>query len=298
MTSFALIPRPSFLPSFTRWSALRDQRIAMTGHRGTLGRLLYTSLHECGNTPKTYPGDITNSSELKAWIALVRPSLFFHLAAIVPVAQVQAEPAAAMRVNAAANLGLVEALACHAPDSWLFHASTSHVYSLRPLDHTTPHLVAEEESCAPASFYGATKLAGECILRPLAARLGLRACIGRIFSYFHEQQAKTFLVPALRQRIAQTPAGGVLEVNDATSVRDLLPAECIVDAILYLAATRYVGTLNIGSGHGLAVGEVAARLVRLAHKSIKINGIVSPHAGALVANVHRLRAAIDQVREH
>ena len=295
---FALIRRPSFLPSFTRWPELRDKRIAMTGHRGTLGALLYSRLLAGRNTPKTYQGDVTDANALGAWIARVQPDLFFHLAAIVPVTRVQAEPVAAMRVNAVASLGLVEALACYAPGAWLFHASSSHVYSPQPLSRSAPRRLTEEAPCTPASLYGATKLAGECIVRPLTTQLGLYACIGRIFSFFHAQQAGTFLIPALCQRIAQATVGSKLEVYDATSVRDLLPAECVIDAILYLAVARHVGTVNIGSGRGLAVGAIATRLVRLAHKQITVQGVTAPHPGTLVADVRRLRTVIDEVVGH
>jgi nucleoside-diphosphate-sugar epimerase len=285
-----LVRRPAFLPPFRDGGALRGARIGLTGQRGTLGALLAQRLQPQGIVVDGYAGDVSDEAALAAWIAALRPTLVFHLAAIVPVTRVQAEPVQAMRVNAFAPLGLVDALARHAPDAWLFHASTSHVYA-SPASGRVRRL-AETAPCDPVSLYGATKLAGERVLAPLAAQFGVSTCIGRIFSYFHESQAPSFLVPGLVARIEAAAPGSVLDVADADSVRDLLYAGHVVDAILHLAARRHTGLLNIASGRGRTVGSLADALAAQAGKHLTVRHLPAARPTALVADVTRLRTAL------
>ena len=297
MNPYALVRRPAFLQPFARWDKLRGERIALTGHRGTLGSLLVERFAAAGVNVMTFTGDIRDINSVDSWLGSCRPTRLFNLAAVVPVRRVQAEPVAAMQVNAIAVINLAEALARHSPDAWLFQASTSHVYAPKPLIPGAPRKLTETSQCNPASFYGSTKLAGEHILRPLAARLSLSTCIGRIFSYFHARQSSEFLIPSLRNRIDQAPINSTLDVADATSVRDLLPAEVMIDAILYLAAARHVGTVNIGSGSGLAVGAVAEHLIEIMGKDLNVNLIASENPGALIADVRRLRKIVLEAEE-
>jgi nucleoside-diphosphate-sugar epimerase len=150
----------------------------------------------------------------------------------------------------------------------------------------------EDHPLEPTTIYGATKLAGERVLAPLAAQFGVSTCIGRIFSYFHESQAPSFLVPGLVARIEAAAPGSVLDVADADSVRDLLYAGHVVDAILHLAARRHTGLLNIASGRGRTVGSLADALAAQAGKHLTVRHRPAARPTALVADVTRLRTAL------
>lgn len=279
-----LVARPAFLPVFNDWAAIRGARIAITGASGTLGSLLCERLAASGLTFSCFDGDVTDAARLAAWIAHTRPTGLFHLAAIVPLGAVDADPARAMAVNATSLLTLASAVATHAPDCWVFYASTSHVYgsSDLPLD--------EASAIRPISLYGATKLAGEAILGPLACRLGIRLCVGRIFSYFHERQDSSFLVPGLVQRITAAPIGGRVEVRNANSRRDFLHAAMVVDAMLHALSRRIDCSLNIASGESISVLEIAERLTVISGKEVELVPVESDHMTSIVADILRLRA--------
>ena len=120
-------------------------------------------------------------------------------------------------------------------------------------------------------------------------RLGARYCIGRVFSYTHARQRLPYLVPSLRQRIADLPAGAALEIDNPSAVRDIQDAEQIVDAILQLARRGATGTVNIGTGVGVSVGDIARAVARSLGRTITVAGSDRAAAGALVADTTRLR---------
>lgn len=283
-----LVPRPRFLPQFATWGALRGLRFGITGHRGVLGSLLIDRLTNADIPAVAYDGDVADAASMTRWIKATRPEVMFQLAAIVPVQKVQAGPVKAMRVNATSLLPLSEAIAEYAPDCWVFLGSTSHVYDTISTGRRV-HL-SESSPTSPVSLYGATKLAGERIMVPLARHFGTRLCVGRIFSYFHEQQPPAFLIPNLVARIQRARQGEILDVHDSDAIRDFLHADMVVDAILHLCARRYAGTVNIASGRATSVGMMAERLVAASGKDVLVRHVPSEHVTKLVADVARMRS--------
>jgi GDP-4-dehydro-6-deoxy-D-mannose reductase len=275
---------------------MQGVKIGITGHRGILGSLLTARLANENFAFAAFAGDVTCANAVSEWVQEIRPDVVFHLAAVVPVQKVQANPVEAMRVNGVSNLFLVDAIAKHAPDCWLFYSSTSHVYLPRRAGDGAA-AIPESGACDPISLYGATKLAGEKILRPLAAHYGIQTCVGRIFSYFHECQPLPFLVPSLLQRVEQSQPGAILEVVESNSMRDFLHGDAVVDAILCLSAARYDGIVNIGSGQCRTVGSIADEIVRSSGKGLGIKHIYSDHPTSLIANVSRLRSVLSSSQE-
>ena len=295
MNLSALCPRPDFLRPFDDWSRFEGIRFGLTGHRGTLGALLASRLRQAGATISTFDGDVTDEPRLTLWVSNAKPHIVFNLAAVVPVEKVNEDPAQAMRVNSVAPFFLAEALRRSTTDAWLFHASTSHVYSASIANiGINPPRLSESACCIPASLYGATKLAGERILAPLADALGSRVCIGRIFSFFHETQPASFLIPGLVKRISCVNPHDAIEVNNPEAIRDFLYADHVVDALLHLAAHRCTGVVNIASGHGMSVRSIAKRLVCLSTKPVQIRDVQRGNVTSLVADVSKLEKLLNQ----
>lgn len=279
-----LIPRPEFLSEFKDWGSISDVRVALTGANGTLGKLLVERFAEAGVQVTCFQGDVTNVQQIHNWIARSRPQALIHLAAIVPLSAVEADPIRAMQVNATSLLTIISAIRDNAPDCWFFFASTSHVYRSSKLP------LAETSNTDPISLYGASKLAGEAILRPLAAHLSIRACIARIFSYFHERQDAGFLIPGIIERVESSPKAGFIELRNAQAKRDFLHASMVVDAILHIVAARYSGTVNIGSGHETSVRDIAERIIIRSGKDLTIHPIDVDAPTTIIADIARLKA--------
>ena len=267
---------------------MRDIRIGITGHRGLLGSLLADRLHRTGLHFDTYGGDVTDDSSFTRWIDSTRPQVLFHFAAMVPVQRVLSEPERAMHVNAIALLSIAKAIATRASDSWVFLASTSHVYG----PGAERSLLSETSPTMPQTLYGATKLAGEYVLMPLAKHLGIPLCVGRIFSYFHERQSPEYLVPNLVRCMQHAKHGDAIEIRDADSIRDFLHAEMVVDAILGVCAQRYSGTINIASGRATSVEQLARRLISRSGKELLIKSLPSSNPIRLVGDISKLKSAI------
>jgi nucleoside-diphosphate-sugar epimerase len=281
---------PPFLTAVDSLGALAKAKIAITGHRGVLGGLLHQRLAAAGVRPATFAGDITDRAAVETFVRDAAPELVFHFAAVVPVTTVDADPARAWAVNALGPYHLAAAVLAHAPRAWLFLASSSHVYAARPKGDRTP--ISEDAPLAPAGFYGTSKLAGERVTLPLLERLGTRAAVARIFSFTHASQKPPYLVPSLRESIAALADGAELPLRSPGAVRDLLDAEAVIDAALHLARARFSGVVNVGSGVGRTVEEIAQLVAARLGKRIVVRPVPGTPEDGLVADVSVLRRVI------
>ncbi|HEY8538595.1 MAG TPA: NAD(P)-dependent oxidoreductase [Steroidobacteraceae bacterium] len=270
---------------FSDYSCFRDAAVGITGHRGVLGRLLYERLRANDVAVEAYEGDINHAATLQEWFRRRSLRFFFHFAAIVPIVRVDADPIKAYETNVIGAFNVCREILRTQPQCWLFHASSSHVY--RPTSDASP--IPEDAELAPQTFYGVTKLAAERVIEPLLQRMSAPYCIGRIFSFSHETQQEPYLVPSLRKRIAELRDGETLTVTNPSAVRDIQDAEGIIDCILHLASKQAVGIVNIGTGVGTSVRQIAARIARELNKNIRIDGVDRDMPGALIADTSKLQ---------
>ncbi len=278
--------RAAFIPPFVDFAAFRGQSIGLTGQRGVLGGILLEQLSQHGIAVATFAGDINDQVAVLQWFSANRFTHCLHFAAVVPVALVERDPLLAYQTNVFGTFNVCKGLAATQPACWLFHSSSSHVY--QPSD--TAVGLAEDSPTVPRTFYGATKLAAEQTVNTLLTRLQLPYCIGRIFSFSHPRQQGDYLVPALQRNIQSLPAGAALEISNPSSVRDIQDAEYVIDCILQLARARATGTVNIGTGAGLSVREIAAAVARaLGRTELSISGIDRDAPGSLIADTGRLK---------
>lgn len=296
MNYFELSKRPQFLTLFDSWKHLEGERVGITGSRGILGSLVSARLSQHHVTVLPFTGDVTNENSVKTWCEAVKPTAIIHLAALVPIDKVMMDPVKAMRVNGVALQYLCEAIASYVPNCWLFLSSSSHVYQAGNITAKT-HRLSEKSLTGPSTYYGSTKLVAETLTASLGSMLGIRYCIGRVFSFYHERQPTNFLVPGLVARIGAADIGDVIPVRNPRSVRDFLYADAVVDAILYLYASRTIGIVNIGSGHGISVGDIARAVSIGLGKQISFRSVSDGADSCIVANVSLLRSVIKMTRE-
>jgi len=63
--------------------------------------------------------------------------------------------------------------------------------------------------------------------------------------------------------------------------------------VLHLAHRAAPGTVNIGTGVGRSVGEIALGVAQAMGKTIRLTGIDRGQPGSLIADVTRLRALLE-----
>ena len=287
MRLMSLFARPAFIPNFSDYSSLEN--VGMTGHRGVLGGILYSRLAEKRVNVHVYEADVNDERKIENWFRGKSFSHFFHFAALVPVNRVEADPLLAFQTNVVGTFNVVKNwIRTQAKQSWFFYCSSSHVYQPACGERN----LSETSVTNPETFYGVTKLTAEHTAESLLKKLNFPFCIGRVFSFSHITQREPYLVPTLRRRIAEAKEGDTLDISNSSSVRDIQDAETVVDCVLHLAKRRAEGVVNIGTGEGKSVREIAEALVKASGKHLKLNGTDKETPGRLVADTTRLQSLL------
>lgn len=258
--------------------------IGITGSRGVLGRLLIEQFALTGTKFTEFPDDIRDAVSVATWLREHQPTAILHLAARVPVQAVEQDPIGAYDVNVCGTENLMKGIRSLNNLPWLFLASSSHVY------RSSSEPISENGALGPQTAYGRTKLLAEEVARYLGEHLGVDACIGRIFSFYHRSQAPSFLYPSILERLRQHDFAQDFEVEGGNDVRDLSRAEDIVASILRLMERRSTGTINIGSGEGTGIAD----FIRwCGGPELRIKVVDKRTPTALVADISRLRAELN-----
>ena len=212
-------------------------RIGLTGSTGSLGKTLLK------NKKKTkffsFKGDVRNRKKVFNWIKKKNINTVIHLAAIVPIIEVNRNKKVAKEVNYLGTKNLVDA--CLKQNiKWFFFASTSHVYK------SSKNKISESRITNPISYYGETKLLAEKYIIKKFKNRKIKYCIGRIFSTTNKDQKKNYLVPDLKNRIKKSTKK--IELKNLNHYRDFISMEDISNIIFKLLNKKYNGILNISNG--------------------------------------------------
>ncbi|MBT8155983.1 NAD(P)-dependent oxidoreductase [Epibacterium ulvae] len=275
-------------------------RVFVTGSGGILGQ------HVCARLQEIAPGweilrntaDLTDlTATTKELLAAGPLDLVIHLAALVPVDAVLADPAKGFAVNVGGTINLLAALAhCEdggkagqsttddsAPRARLLCCSSGHVYA----SHPSP--ICETDPTDPISVYGKSKLLAEQAAREICEDTGRHLCVPRLFSIHDPQQQGSFLRPTLERRLADADPEAPFELNGADSLRDFLTAETAAQILVDLALSEAEGVVNVGSGTPQRVADFAQSLAPF---PLNIKSTGTPNN--LVPDVSRLRTLIGE----
>ena len=246
-------------------------KCGITGPRGVLGRRIRQSLNY-----KFYlfKKDITNKNEVKKWVEKNDFDIFIHLAAKVPVNQVNKNYKKAYKVNVKGTSNLIDALnKKNNKPKWLFYASTSHVYKA---SHKSIK-INEKNITKPQNKYGKTKLMAE---KYIIKNSRIKFCIGRIFSFTDKNQKSPYVIPSITKKIKLSKKG--ITLNNLNHYRDFLNTKDIVSAIDTLRKNKSIGVYNIGTGKKFSL-KIIAKLIAKKFKK-KINFIDSAKSTYLISD--------------
>lgn len=241
-------------------------------------------------------GDVSNASELApAFQRFGRIDAVCHVAGHVSLIRSFTDPIRDLRTNTLGTLRVIGQCLQHGV-SRLLYASSMTVYA--GAESIGP---AEDASCAPISYYGITKYAGERYVHATAARTDLAAP-------FHATTFRMYSVYGPRQAL-DNPYQGVLGIflgqllrgepirifGDGLQTRDFIYVGDVVEAWARALASpvTYGEVYNLGSGHELSIRALAEHT--LASMGEAIAGRIV-HEPARPGEQRRVAARIDKIR--
>lgn len=139
------------------------KNILVTGGNGQLGSSIHSIEAQFGNGNKyiyltAEELDVTSESHINAAIENYKPAYIVNCAAYTAVDKAESENDLAYAINATAAKNLAKA--CKAHNIILIHISTDFVFG-----ETAPLPLTEDMPAKPTGVYGATKLAGEELIK-------------------------------------------------------------------------------------------------------------------------------------
>jgi GDP-4-dehydro-6-deoxy-D-mannose reductase len=255
-------------------------KAVVTGARGFVGRHLTRHLTELGidvvslDVGDAQPVDITDRAAVARRIAAEMPDVVYHLAAMSHVGASWTDGDALTEVNVGGTAAVVDA--CVAADvGRLLVVGSAEQYGAVDPDAIP---VGEDAECRPVSPYGKSKVAAEAVALEAHRTHGLAVVCTRAFNHTGPGQSPSFLVPGLAARIAAAERAdpnraGTNEIalGNGDPVRDFTDVRDVVRAYALLARDGAPGEVyNVCSGHGVRVGDVAARLLARARRPLRV----------------------------
>jgi UDP-glucose 4-epimerase len=186
--------------------------------------------------------------------------MFVHLAAYVPEDTARNTPEDAvstLRANVLGTINLVKALNDAPRLSSLVYASTFEVYG-------TPQQlpIDEDHSTHPVGYYGASKLAAEKYLSLFNLDQGVPVCTLRLSTIYGPGD---HLKRAVGNFVRAAARGGDLVIyGDGLDLRDLVYVKDAAEAVVQAIQKRFSCVLNIASGTGYSIKQVADTVLRVA----------------------------------
>ncbi len=225
---------------------------------------------------ETVRGDVRDVDSVTRAVAGCRR--VFHLAALIGIPDSYESPPAYVQTNVVGTANLLEA-ARRSELEDLVLLSTSETYG-------TPQAVPISEDAPPSaqSPYAASKVAADQLALSYHRSFGLPLKIARPFNTYGPRQSARAIIPAV---MIQLLAGNLRpSVGNLAPTRDLTYVTDTVSALLAIGdcAALTGRVTNIGSGREISIGDLIARIGRV--------------AGVEVAPIHepqRLRPAASEV---
>lgn len=156
-------------------------------------------------------------------------------------------------------------------------------WNASPIDETTM-------THAPHSLYGSCKLALHLVLESFASQMGISHAWGRVFYLFGPHESSQRFVPVIiRGLLKKEP----IPCSHGNQIRDFLHVTDVAEAFVALLDSQVKGAVNIGSGQGVTLLEVAKKITEnLGGKDLLHFGALSApliDPPKIIANTTRLR---------
>lgn len=258
------------------------ERVLLTGATGFVGRAVAASLRGVElHAVSSRDADLLDEGAARALLREVKPTIVLHCAWYVAHGRFWTAPENEAWLDA--STAFARAFAEQGGRRFV-GIGTCAEYADRDADDDAPW--RETRAIAPATPYGQAKAA----LALRLAALPIATAWARLFHMFGEGENPARLVPSVALALLR---GEEARCASGRPVRDFASTRFIGQALAALALSGVTGPVNIGSGEGRAIADVARflgqvcgrpELVRLGALPDRPNEV--PH---MVADVTRLR---------
>jgi UDP-glucose 4-epimerase len=234
-------------------------------------------------------GELGNTGLLRALLPGV--DVAFHLASTTLPATSNDAPVFDVQSNLVDTLRLLETCAGCAVGKVVFLSSGGTVYG-----QVDAAPVAEDHATTPICSYGIVKLAIEHYLRLFHRTAGLRYAVLRPSNPFGPRQNPEGNQGAVAVFLGRIARGEPVTIwGDGEIVRDYFHVSDLARAIVLAARSPKAElTLNVGSGAGLSLNQLVARLGQLTGKPVTV--VREParplDVPRLVLDTHRARTEL------
>lgn len=242
------------------------KKIIVTGCNGQLGRAINLELQ--GNPQIEFVNtdvgelDITSIDKVMELVREVKPYAIINCAAHTAVDVCETDIDNAYRINAIGPRNL--SIAARETGAKLVHISTDYVFDGKG---TRPYL--EFDQTGPQGVYGATKLAGENMVRDFADRYFI------LRTAWLYGDGKNFVRTMLRLSQTNDKVRVVHDqVGSPTSAKEL------AGAIAYLLFTENYGLFHATCEGSCSWADFTREIFRLAGKNTQVEGITTEEFGA------------------
>jgi GDP-4-dehydro-6-deoxy-D-mannose reductase len=214
--------------------------------------------------------DLRSQPAVRAAVEASQPEVIFHLAGVSFVPAAGGDPMLAFDVNTGVAVRILndvrERKAAGTLDPVVLVVGSAEQYGR----HDAAAMpLAEHAECRPRNFYAATKMAQEDFALEAFRSDGVRVVCTRSFNHSGRGQSKSFLLPALVERVLAAKGegkGGRVPIGNTITVRDFMHVEDTVRAYRMLAEKGFPGHVyNVCSGQGISVGDLAGEVLQAAN---------------------------------
>jgi nucleoside-diphosphate-sugar epimerase len=158
--------------------------------------------------------------------------------------------------------------------------------------------VENQTRLAPRSLYGVAKNALRAIADCFCETKGISFGWGRIFMLYGPFEDPNRFVPSIVRKLL---LGEVAHCNSGENRRDYLHSSDAAGALVALLSSDVKGAVNIASGRGVRIKDVAQMLAALTHSEhlleVSFSADSKSNPATLVADIRRLRNEVGWVPE-